>query len=71
MKALSAILTGHELKDPNATVLYHTGIDMKSAQDDAPRVPIHGRLSNQPVVVVDDLAAIVKVLGIDPAVVAV
>src|SRR4051812_6486645 len=27
------ILTGHELKDPNATVKYHTGIDMKAAQD--------------------------------------
>src|SRR5580692_4086141 len=31
------ILTGHELKDPNATVMYHTGIDMKSAQDLAQR----------------------------------
>ena len=24
------ILTGHELKDPDATVKYHTGIDMKA-----------------------------------------
>jgi threonine synthase len=63
------ILTGHELKDPNATVMYHTGIDMKSAQDHAPHYPVHGRLSNQPVVVADDLATIVKALGIDPAVV--
>src|SRR5436190_3534685 len=31
------ILTGHELKDANATVQYHTGIDMKAAQDHAPR----------------------------------
>src|SRR5205814_2558681 len=31
------ILTGHELKDPNVTVKYHTGIDMKSVQDLAPR----------------------------------
>src|SRR3954470_3879911 len=31
------ILTGHELKDPNATVKYHTGIDLKAAQDLAPR----------------------------------
>lgn len=69
-ESVVCILTGHELKDTNATVMYHTGIDMKSAQDDAPRKPVHGKLSNQPVVVVDDLAAIVKVLGIDPAVVA-
>src|SRR5205085_8026955 len=33
------ILTGHELKDANATVKYHTGIDMKAAQDLAPRDP--------------------------------
>src|SRR5207253_2059475 len=25
------ILTGHELKDPNVTVKYHTGIDLKGA----------------------------------------
>jgi threonine synthase len=60
------ILTGHELKDPNATVKYHTGIDMKSVQDLAPHTQVHGRLSNQPVVVADNLEAIVKVLGIDP-----
>ena len=36
------ILTGHELKDPNVTVKYHTGIDMKAAQDTAPRVPTTG-----------------------------
>jgi threonine synthase len=70
-ESVVCILTGHELKDPNATVLYHTGIDMKSVQDLAPHTPIHGRLSNQPVVVADDLEAIVTALGIDPAVVAV
>ena len=41
------ILTGHELKDANATVKYHTGIDMKAAQDLAPRTEPHGKLSNQ------------------------
>ena len=56
------ILTGHELKDPNATVKYHTGIDMKAAQDLAPRSPPHGRLSNQPVPVEDDLNAILKAM---------
>jgi threonine synthase len=61
-----AILTGHELKDPNATVKYHTGIDMKSVQDLAPRTEPHGKLSNRPVPVADDLQAIMKVLGVDP-----
>ena len=49
------ILTGHELKDPNATVRYHTGIDMKQAQDLAPRERPAGKLANLPVQV--DLAA--------------
>jgi len=59
------ILTGHELKDPNVTVKYHTGVDMKSAQESAPRETPHGRLVNQPVKVEDDLGAIVKALGLD------
>lgn len=59
------ILTGHELKDPNATVKYHTGIDMKSVQDLAPKVEPHGLLSNRPVQVEDDLESIVKALGGD------
>jgi len=56
------ILTGHELKDPNATVKYHTGIDLKSAQDAAPRTPPHGQLSNPPVPVEDDLGAILRAM---------
>ncbi|HMB94689.1 MAG TPA: threonine synthase [Tepidisphaeraceae bacterium] len=59
------ILTGHELKDPNATVKYHTGIDMKAVQDMAPRSVPTGRLANRPVQVEDDLESIVKVLGGD------
>ncbi|MGA2582372.1 MAG: threonine synthase [Tepidisphaeraceae bacterium] len=59
------ILTGHELKDPNATVKYHTGIDMKSAQESAPREKPHGKLSNPPVPVPDDLKAIIRALGAD------
>jgi threonine synthase len=70
-QSVVCILTGHELKDPNATVMYHTGIDMKSAQDSAPHTKVHGKLSNEPVQVADDLAAIVKALGIDPSVVVV
>jgi threonine synthase len=64
------ILTGHQLKDPDATVKYHTGIDMKAVQDQAPRTEPHGRLSNPPIPVPDDLAAIVEALGGDPALVA-
>jgi threonine synthase len=60
------ILTGHELKDPNATVKYHTGVDMKSAQDSAPREEPHGKLSNRPIVVDDDLESIIKAMGGSP-----
>jgi threonine synthase len=61
------ILTGHELKDANATVKYHTGIDMKAAQDDAPREAVTGKWANPPIPVADDLPAIIKALGADPA----
>ncbi len=60
------ILTGHELKDPNATVKYHTGIDMKAAQDLAPRTEPTGRLANRPLQVDDDLASIIRAVGADP-----
>ncbi len=67
---VACILTGHELKDPNVTVKYHTGLDMKSVQDLAPKTEPHGKLSNQPVQVDDDLASIVIALGGDPKLVA-
>jgi len=60
------ILTGHELKDPNATVKYHTGLDLKAAQDLAPREEVHGLLSNRPVLVEDTIAAIISAMGGDP-----
>ncbi len=59
------ILTGHELKDPNVTVKYHTGVDMKSVQDLAPREEPKGVLANRPLQVEDDLNAIIKAIGID------
>jgi threonine synthase len=62
------ILTGHELKDANATVKYHTGIDMKAAQDLAPREEPKGKLANRPIAVDDDLASIIKAMGGDPKV---
>jgi threonine synthase len=46
------ILTGHELKDPNATVAYHTRQNGSG-----------GRWTNAPVAVADDLGSIVKALG--------
>jgi len=61
------ILTGHELKDPNAIVLYHTGVDLKRAQDSAPRSPPHGKLANPPIVVPDNLDAIIAALDHEPA----
>jgi threonine synthase len=66
-ETVACILTGHELKDPNATVKYHTGIDMKSGQDAAPRETPHGKLSNRPVQVNDDLEEIVRAMGGEPA----
>jgi threonine synthase len=57
------ILTGHELKDADATVKYHTGIDMKAAQDNAPRKEAKGKLRNVPIPVADDLGSIIEALG--------
>ena len=56
------ILTGHELKDPDATVHYHTGIDMKAIVPPPPKPPT-GRSSNPPKKVADDLEAICEALG--------
>ena len=63
LESVVCILTGHELKDPNATVKYHTGIDMKAAQDTAPRSEPYGKLSNQPIQVADDLEAILRAIN--------
>jgi threonine synthase len=65
-ESVVCILTGHELKDPNVTVKYHTGVDMKGVQDMAPRVEPTGKLSNRPVQVEDDLDSIIRALGGDP-----
>lgn len=62
-ETVACILTGHELKDPNVTVKYHTGVDMKTVQDMAPREEPHGKLSNRPVQVEDDLEAILRAIG--------
>jgi len=46
-------------------VKYHTGIDMSSVQDLAPRTEPKGKYVNRPVQVEDDLESIVKALGGD------
>ena len=50
---VACILTGHQLKDPNATVNYHAGGEAAAAP---------GRFSNTPVAVPNDLAKILEVL---------
>lgn len=62
------ILTGHGLKDPDATVSYHTGVDTKSMKPAPGNVHIPlGRLANRPIKVKDDLHAILKAMGVDHA----
>ena len=43
---------------------YHTGIDMKALQDQAPRSEPRGKLSNRPVPVEDSLDAIIRAMGV-------
>jgi len=62
-ESVVCILTGHELKDPNATVKYHTGIDLKAGQDLAPRHEPRGELVNRPIQVADDIKSILKAIN--------
>jgi len=61
-ESVVCILTGHLLKDPDATVAYHTGINMKKAVPPAAEEPT-GRSANRPIQVADDLDAICRILG--------
>jgi threonine synthase len=63
------VLTGHQLKDPDVTVGYHTGRKVKSDESAAKAgrgdVSIAlGRLANKPIRVADDLDAILKAMGV-------
>lgn len=61
------VLTGHQLKDPDATVTYHTGVDTKAAQEHIPAHLKHAPRSthaNQPIRVADDLDAIMGAMGL-------
>jgi threonine synthase len=56
------ILTGHELKDPNATVAYHSsGADQTDETPDE-HSATKARFANQPIVVANDLDEIIKTL---------
>jgi threonine synthase len=59
---VACILTGHGLKDPDATVYYHTGIKTKEAKQPAPE-PTWGARANKPLQVADDMPSILKALG--------
>lgn len=56
------ILTGHQLKDPDVTVGYHTGRGEKATGG----VGMGGRYANAPVRVADDLGAILAAMGAGP-----
>jgi threonine synthase len=58
---VACILTGHALKDPDVTVLYHTGLDAKKAVMPEASAPT-GRHFNQPIRVADDFDAIRQVI---------
>ena len=62
------VLTGHVLKDPDATIRYHTGIDVQAGQHAAPRRATTGMRANQPIPVPDDLAVIIQAIGTTEAI---
>lgn len=59
---VACVLTGHGLKDPDATVYYHTGINTKNARQPAPEAT-WGSRANKPIRVDDDLSAILAAIG--------
>ncbi|MEI8195414.1 MAG: threonine synthase [Phycisphaerae bacterium] len=61
---VACVLTGHGLKDPDATVYYHTCVKTKEAIQPAAE-PTWGKIANKPVKVEDDVKAIIAALGMD------
>ncbi len=61
---VACVLTGHQLKDPDLTVAYHTGDPEKQAQKLHPAGVHQTPHANAPIVVEDDTAAIVSALGL-------
>ncbi len=62
---VACILTGHGLKDPDATVGYHTGMNTKAVKWPEPSPPT-GKMANQPIPVADDIDEICRVLDAGP-----
>jgi threonine synthase len=64
---VACVLTGHQLKDPDVTVGYHTGLPTKQAQqwlgEQSPGTV--GRSANRPIRVADNLEAIINAMGVD------
>lgn len=61
------ILTGHQLKDPDVTVGYHTGRKMKSDESKHTHADVSiplGTVANRPIRVADDLHAILRAMGV-------
>ncbi len=56
------ILTGHLLKDPTATVAYHTKTDAELAETYAPYGVRAAAFANRPIVVEDNMDAIIKAM---------
>jgi len=63
---VACVLTGHQLKDPDVTVGYHTGLPTKAAQqwlgEQSPSDSI-SESANRPIRVADDLEAIIEAMG--------
>jgi threonine synthase len=62
---VACVLTGHQLKDPDVTVGYHTGLPTKAAQRwlGEQQAGAVGVAANQPIRVADDLKAIIAAMG--------
>jgi threonine synthase len=63
-ETVACVLTGHVLKDPDVTVGYHTGLNMKANTVDLGACTPRGRISNPPIKVADDIEAILKAMGV-------
>ncbi len=61
---VACVLTGHQLKDPDLTVAYHTGDSEKQSKKLHPAGVHKTPYANPPIVVENDIEAIVKALGL-------
>lgn len=62
-QTVACVLTGHLLKDPDATVGYHTGMQSRASNTGDLSIPT-GTLANRPIRVADDLDAIIKAMDL-------